>query len=287
MSKSKLDLFSVINTIILSIIGILCLLPFAHVLAKSISSKNAIIAGDISFLPKGFQIDTFKYVIFETGFANSLLISVFITAVGTFCSLLFTVMAAYPLSKPDFKGRKLILLIYVFSMLFYGGIIPSYILMHSLGLINTVWSMIIPFLIVPFNLLVVKTFFEGLPESIVESAKIDGASNMRILFSIILPISRPVLATIGLFIAVSYWNDFFHPLLFISKPSLKPLQLYLYDMVTSSGDQFWQMGLEEMANITIEGVKATTIIAAVLPILFVYPFLQKHFEKGLTIGSVK
>ena len=283
----RVTAFDVINGVVLAVLGLLSLIPFLHVVAKSVSDDAAVIAGKVGLYPIGFQTHSFQYVLFESGFFLSLGVTVFVTVVGTFLSLLITVMAAYPLSKPRFRGRKFILLLYVFSMLFYGGIVPSYMLMKALNLLDTIWSMIIPFLVVPFNLLVVKTFFEQLPESIEESAEIDGATNWRILRSIVLPISLPVLATIGLFYAVGYWNNYFHPLLFISSVDLKPLQLYLMDMITSSSENLSKLSIEDSMNLTPESVRAATIVVSIVPILIVYPFLQKYFVQGMTIGSVK
>lgn len=283
----RVTAFDVINGVVLAVLGLLSLIPFLHVVAKSVSDDAAVIAGKVGLYPIGFQTHSYQYVLFESGFFQSLGVTVFVTVVGTFLSLLITVMAAYPLSKPRFRGRKFILLLYVFSMLFYGGIVPSYMLMKALNLLDTIWSMIIPFLVVPFNLLVVKTFFEQLPESIEESAEIDGATNWRILRSIVLPISLPVLATIGLFYAVGYWNNYFHPLLFISSVDLKPLQLYLMDMITSSSENLSKLSIEDSMNLTPESVRAATIVVSIVPILIVYPFLQKYFVQGMTIGSVK
>ncbi|HZG77803.1 MAG TPA: carbohydrate ABC transporter permease [Paenibacillus sp.] len=285
--KTRANVFDIVNTAFLSLLGLLSLAPFLHVFAKSISEDTAVIAGKVGLLPVGFQLHSFEYVLFESGFFRSLGVTLFVTVVGTALSLFITATAAYPLSKQRFKGRKPILLLYVFSMLFYGGIVPSYMLMKELHLLDTVWSMIIPFLVVPFNLLVVKTFFEQLPESIEESAEIDGAPNWRILFSIVLPISLPVLATVGLFYAVGYWNNYFHPLLFISSVDLKPLQLYLMDMITSSSENLGKLSVEDSMSLTPESVRSATIMVSIVPVLLVYPFLQKYFVQGMTIGSVK
>jgi putative aldouronate transport system permease protein len=287
MRRSKTTWFDSINVSILTVLGLVCVLPFLHVVAKSFSDEASVMGNKVSFIPIGWNLDAYSFVLLKSGFMSALQVTVFVTVVGTLLSLAITVMAAYPLSKPEFQGRKLILLLYVFSMLFYGGIIPGYLLMKGLGLINTVWAMIIPLLVVPFNLLVCKTFFEGLPESIEESAKMDGASHMQILVFIVLPISLPVLATIGLFYAVGYWNSYFHPLIYISSADLKPLQLYLYDTMANTNDVLNQQSVEERLNVSAEGVRATAVVASVVPILAVYPFLQKYFVHGLTIGSVK
>ncbi|MGG1516668.1 carbohydrate ABC transporter permease [Paenibacillus oryzisoli] len=279
--------FDVCNVIILGIVGLICLLPFLHVLAKSFSDQASVMGNKVSFLPVGFNMTAYQFVLSKTRFFEALRVTLFVTVIGTILSMAITIMAAYPLSKPEFRGRKLILLLYVFSMLFYGGIIPGYILMKGIGLLDTVWAMIIPLLVVPFNLFVCKTFFEGLPESVEESAKMDGASNMRILISIILPMSLPVLATLGIFYAVGYWNNYFHPLIFISSVDLKPLQLFLYDTIANTDEILREQPDDVKLAISPEGLRAATVICTVLPILLVYPFLQKYFIHGLTIGSVK
>ncbi|MDF2923793.1 MAG: sugar transporter permease [Paenibacillaceae bacterium] len=283
----KIEWFSIINGLFLSVLGLVCVLPFLHVASKAVSDDTAVVAGRVGIIPNGFQLDAMRYVLLESSFLNSFRNSVFITVVGTLLALLVTVMASYPLSKPGFKGGKSILMLYVFTMLFSGGIIPNYMLIKGLGLLDNLWALILPSLIVPFNLLVMKTFFEGLPESLEESAKMDGASYIRILFSIVLPISLPVLATIGLFYGVGYWNSFFSAMIYISKQDLKPLQLLLYEMIVNTETDLNQLSPDQLMNLTSEGIKAATIISSALPIIIVYPFLQKYFVKGLTLGSVK
>ncbi|TBL70396.1 carbohydrate ABC transporter permease [Paenibacillus thalictri] len=280
-------LFDAANVIVLTVIGLICLLPFLHVLAKSLSDQAAVMAGKVTFYPLGLNMGAFEFVFGKSRFFDALQVTLFVTVIGTLLSMAITIMAAYPLSKPEFRGRKPILLLYVFSMLFYGGIIPGYILMKGLGLLDTVWAMIIPLLVVPFNLFVCKTFFEGLPESVEESAKMDGASNFRILISIVLPISLPVVATLGIFYAVGYWNNYFHPLIYINSVSLKPLQIYLQDVLSNTEDVLAQQPEDVRLRLSPEGLRAAAVIATVLPILLVYPFLQKYFVHGLTVGSVK
>ncbi|MEK3909960.1 carbohydrate ABC transporter permease [Paenibacillus sp. FSL H7-0331] len=279
--------FDALNVAFLAMVGIVCILPFLHVLAKSLSDQASVMANKVSFYPIGMNLSAFEFVITKSRYMEALEVTLFVTIVGTILSMAITIMAAYPLSKPEFRGRKLIVLLYVFSMLFYGGIIPGYILMKGLGLLDTVWAMIIPLLVVPFNLFVCKTFFEGLPESIEESAKMDGASNLRILVSILLPISLPVVATLGIFYAVGYWNNYFHPLIYINAVDLKPLQIYLYDTISNTEDVLTQQPEDVRLRLSSEGLRAATVIATILPILLVYPFLQKYFVHGLTVGSVK
>lgn len=287
MTVQRTNWFDAANYAILSLIGLMTLLPFVHVLAKSVSSTAAVTAGKVGFWPQGFQLANYAFLFSQQQFLNSVKVTLIVATVGTVLCVLITVMGAYPLSKPEFRGRKLILILYVFSMLFYGGIVPSYMLMKYLNLIDTIWAMIIPYLVVQFNLLVVKTFFEELPESVEESAKIDGASHFTILFRIVVPMSTPVIATVSLFSLVIYWNNFFHPLLFINTPSLKPLALYLYEMITSANDVLSRLSLSDQMSLAAEGVVSTTIMVTSLPIFALYPFVQRFLVQGLTLGSVK
>ena len=284
--KREITVFRVLNGAFFGFVAVICILPFLHILAKSLSSNTAVISGKVAFWPIGFQTEVYRYVLNDKLFWNAFGNSLFVTGVGTALSMLCTVLAAYPLSKPDFRGRKVILLMYVFSMLFYGGTVPIYIFMQTLGLLNTLWSIIIPFLVSQYNMFVMKTFFEGLPSAIEESARIDGAGHTRILCSIVLPLSLPSLATIGLFYAVGYWNNYYHAMLFITKPTVKPMQLYLYELISTAA-KFNELDPEMAMNLSSIGVQAGSIFVGTLPILLVYPFVQKYFVKGLTIGSVK
>jgi putative aldouronate transport system permease protein len=264
------------------------LLPFANVLSKSVSEEWAVVAGKVGIFPVGFQLHTMEYVITSSQFIQSFLISAGVMVVGTLISILLTAITAYPLSKRHLPGIGMVMVLFVFTMMFNGGIIPNYLLMKNLGLINSLWALILPAMISVFNLLVIKSYYESLPEALEDSAKMDGASTFTILFRIILPLSGPVLATIGLFYAVYYWNDFFNAMLYINTPSLKPLQLYLRDIVMDAdSSSVMNKSIDDMMNVSPEGIRSATVIASTVPILLVYPFLQKYFIKGVLIGSVK
>lgn len=268
--------------------GLMTLLPFANVLSKSISEEWAIVAGKVGIFPVGFQLDTMRFVATSDQFLRSLFISACITLIGTLGSLLLTALTAYPLSKRELPGMGGIIVLFIFTMMFNGGIIPNYLLIRELGLINHLGALILPALISVFNMLVIKSYFESLPSSLEESAKLEGANNFTILFRIILPLSGPVLATIGLFYAVYFWNDYFHPMLYINSTSLKPLQLYLQDIVMNADtSSTLNKSADDLMNVPAEGVRSATVIASTIPILLVYPFLQKYFIKGVLIGSVK
>lgn len=268
--------------------GILCLFPFLNVLAKSFSSNWAIISGKVGLLPVAFTMENVMFVMRDQLFQNAFLISIFITVVGSLGAVVFTAVSAYPLSKKHLPGIKFILLLYIFTMLFNGGLVPTYLLVKNLHLMDSLGSLILPALINVFNLLLMKNYYESLPDSLEESAKLDGANNLRIVLSIIIPISAPVFATISLFYAVYFWSDWFHPMLYLNDPSLKPLQLYLRDIVLQASDEnLLNQDIDTLLNLSPEGIRNATIIVSTIPILLVYPMLQKYFIKGILIGSVK
>lgn len=275
-----------VNTMLLSIVALICLLPFVHMLAKSFSGSGAVSAGRVSFWPLEPTLNTYRYVLGDSLFWSSFRNSVVITLGGTAIALTITTMAAYPLSKPSFRGRRIILVLYVFSMLFYGGMVSIYVLIRSLGLLNTLWCQIIPLALSQYNLFVMKTFFEGLPEAIEESARVDGAGPVRTLVSIVLSLSLPSLATIALFYAVGYWNAYYHAMIFITRPNMKPLQMYLYELITTT-QNLYEVDPVIAAGLSSSGMQAAAIVVSSVPILAVYPFLQKYFVHGLTVGSVK
>ena len=281
--------FEFVNIILLLLIGATMLLPFLHVAAKSCSGEVAINTGKVLFWPINFQAGTFKYVMRQSQFWNSIQVTLFVTVVGTLQAMIVTCLTAYPLSKTWLYGRKILLLSFVFTMLFTGGMVPSYLLMRSLGLINNIWVLIVPSILSVFNMILLKNFFEEIPEAVEESAQLDGAGNFRTLISIVLPMSLPAIATIGLFYAVSFWDNYMNGLLYITKPALKPLQQYLYDVVTESikVDETMEMDARDNAALVTEAIRSATIILSCLPIMCVYPFLQKYFVRGLRVGSVK
>lgn len=279
---------------LLTILSLLAILPCLHVISKAVSTGSNVTAGKVYFWPKGFQIESIKYVLTETSFFTALKNSIIVTVLGTAISMFTTITTAYPLSKPSFKGRKFVTILYVISMVFFGGIIPAYMVVRTLGLIDTYWGMILPFAIVQFNMFIVKNYFEGLPESIEESAKIDGASDVRTLVSIVVPMSKPVIATIGLLYAITYWNNYFHATMYTNSTSMRTMQLYLYDII-NNGQAFaenlysgWNSdGVAISSNVTTDGMVAAAVTMSLIPIIVAYPFIQKFMVKGITIGSVK
>ena len=279
--------FHACNFMFLALLGIITLLPFMNVLSKAVSEEWAVVSGKVGLLPVGFQLGTLGYVAASGQFLRSFGVSVLVASVGTAGAILMTALAAYPLSKRRLPGMRTVLVFYVFTMVFSGGLIPNYLLIKRLGLINTLGALILPSLISVYNMLIVKNYFESLPESLEESAHLDGASPLHIFFSIMLPLSIPVIATVSLFYMVAFWNDFFNPMIYINSPSLKTLQLYLRDIVMDANASPADRSADDLMNISPEGVRAATIIASTVPILLVYPWVQRYFIKGILIGSVK
>lgn len=282
-------LILIIAYLTLALFAVSTLLPFLNVVSKAISVDWAVVSGKVGIIPVGFQLDTLKYIITSSEYLRSLLVSVTVTAIGTTLGLLVLGMTAYPLSKRNIFGIRGIMKLFVFTMLFNGGMIPTYLLIKQIHLYNTIWAMILPGMINVFNLMIIKNYYEGLPDSIEESARVDGASNPYILFKIIMPLSKPVYATIALFMAVFYWNNYIEPMLYINSTNLRPVQLYLRDIVLEQSDASSALGqtVGDKMNVSPEGFRAAAIIAATIPILAMYPFVQKYFVSGITIGSVK
>ena len=285
--------------VLMTIFSLIAILPCLHVISKSVSGGTYVAAGNVWFWPRGFQLETMEYILFKTAFFTGLKNSLIVTFVGTVVSVAVSVTTAYPLSKTNFKGRKPVTLLYVFSMVFFGGIVPAYMVVQMLGLLDTYAGMILPFAIVQFNMFIVKNYFEGLPETVEESARIDGAGDLTILTKIVIPMSTPVIATVTLLYAINYWNNYFHAMMYTQSADMKTLQVYLYDLINTgsafmeniaSGGLFGDsanMGTGLSVNITAEGLTASAVTLSLIPIVALYPFVQRFLVKGITIGSVK
>lgn len=267
------------------ILALSTLLPFMNVVSKALSEDWAVVSGSVGILPVGFRVDSLKLVIGSHEFLTALKNSVLVTVVGTAATLLITGLTAYPLSKRNMPGMKAILLIFVFTMFFGGGMIPNYILIKDLHMLNTRSSIIVPGLINVFHMLIIKNYYESLPESLEESAKLDGANNLTILFKIIVPLSIPVYASITVFTTVMQWNNYMGPMLYINSPALKTLPLYLRDLISEARNIL--NATDKLNSVSPEGITSAAIVASTVPILLIYPFLQKYFIKGMLIGSVK
>lgn len=281
-------IFDIVNISFVTLFVVFCLAPFLHTIAISFSSNRAITSGEVTLFPKEFNWDAYVKVFSDHSMLYSLGYTALLTIVTTVLCMLFTIAAAYPLTKKKLKGRKLFMYVIIITMFFSGGIIPEYLLIRDLHLLNSVWALILPGLVSPFNLILLISFFNGIPESLEESAEIDGSSHLHTLLKIILPLSLPVMATLSLFYAVGRWNGFQDSLMYINDPQLYPLQLKLFQMVQNNMvSELTQMEGANRAPLTPESLKAATVIFATVPILLVYPWLQKYFVSGAMLGAVK
>ena len=283
------SIFSIFNYTFLTLAAVITLFPLINVLAVSFSSTRAILSGEVSLFPVDFNVQAYKNLIQDGQLFNALKNNVVITVIGTALNMIATIAAAYPLSKKRLKGQQVIMGLIVFTMLFGGGLIPSFILVKSLGLINTYGALWLPSLVSVYNLIILRTFFASIPASLEEAATIDGANDIYILLRIVIPLSLPIIFTLVLFYAVSWWNSYFNVLIYITSPAKQSLMVKLMQMLNNVSDSLTNSGegAAQQAAITPEAVKAAAIIISTTPILCVYPFLQKHFVKGVMIGAIK
>lgn len=281
-------LFDSFNVIFLTLFSLVTVLPFLHIVAVSLSASGGLKAKDFILLPSGFSLDAYAYLFSIESIPRGLLVTVLITVCGTLINLLFTLTMAYALARKDLMGRKTVMLIIVFSMLFSGGMIPSYLLIQNLNMLDTYWALMIPGAISAFNLIIIKNFFQQLPAGLEESAKIDGASDIGVFIRIVLPLSMPTIATFTLFYAVGHWNTFFAAIIYMNDSAKWPIQVILRQIVILSSQlgESADFDSSEVAQLS-QSIKMAVIVVATLPILLLYPFLQKHFVKGVLLGSIK
>ncbi len=282
--------FNLFNYTFLCLLAVLCLLPLVHVLAVSFSANHAASAGIVKLWPVDFTTTSYSYVLGKQEFVRSLLVSVKRVILGTIVNMLMTVLLAYPLSKESatFKSRTVYVWILVITILFSGGLIPYYMVIKSVGLLDSIWALVLPGAVPVFNVILLLNFFRGLPKELEEAAFIDGAGYFRTLAKIILPLSTPSLATILLLTVVTHWNSWFDGLILMNSPEHYPLQSYLQTIIIQKDfSELTDLNAEALRDISDRTVKAAQIFMGALPILVVYPFLQKYFMKGIMLGSVK
>jgi putative aldouronate transport system permease protein len=283
--------FYFFNNLILIFIFIVVLYPVVYVVSASFSSYTAILGGEVFLWPVRPTLDgyiaVFKSPDILLGYQNT----AFYTIVGTFFNVILTIMAAYPLSRKDFVGRNLIMFLFTFTMFFSGGMIPSYLLIKSLGLLNTPWAMIVPSAIGVWNVIMTRTFFMStIPDELLEASQLDGCSNFKFVTSVVIPLSKPIIAVISLYYSVAHWNAFFDALIYLSDKQLYPLQIFLRNiLISSQTDISMIIDLEQQEKMQqIEAVlKYSLIIVSSLPVIIAYPFVQKYFVKGVMIGALK
>lgn len=274
---------------VLLILTALCFLPLLNMVSISFSDKSAAQANLVGLLPVDFNLNAYKLLLDDTQFWRSFVISLERVVIGTGLNLLLSVLMAYPLSKNkhSFHARNMYMNMMIFAMLFSGGMIPIFMVVKSLGLIDSVWSLILPGAVPIFNVILLMNFFKSIPDALEEAAVMDGASKFRILFGIFIPISLPALATIGLFSMVGHWNDYFSGLLYMNSSSNYPLQTYIQQLTVDVTKITDPSQLKSLASVSNKTLNAAKIVVSIIPVLLVYPFLQRYFVSGLVIGSVK
>ena len=284
----KDKVFKIITISVVVVIAACCLFPFLHVLAVSFSDKTAVIRGEVLLWPKSFKLSAYKAVFNNKGLMDSMWFTLILTVVYTVFSLIMTILCAYPLSYPGLKLKSPILLYILFTMYFSGGMIPGYLNIKSLGLLDTFWVLVFPTMLSTYNMILMKSFFQAMPRELEESAYVDGANDFVVLIRIVLPLSKAMLATIALFYAVSRWNGFMDAILYINDESMYTIQLRLRQMIQASQVSSMMEEIPEMkADLIAETIKAACMAFSMIPVMIVYPWLQKYFVKGVMIGSVK
>ncbi|GIP31229.1 carbohydrate ABC transporter permease [Paenibacillus sp. J2TS4] len=280
-------LFDTVNYASLLAFSLLMIVPFIYVLSGSLASSEEILTRKFIWIPNHFSLAGYQYIFSTKTIFRSLLITTFITGVGTLINLAFTASMAYPLARKNLRWRRGLMLMVIFTILFNGGIIPTFFVVKAFGMLDTYWSLWIPGAISAFNLILLKNFFQNLPESIEESAKIDGCNDLQCLYKIVIPLSMPAITTFSLFYAVGHWNSFFNAILYINDMAKWPIQVWLRQIVILSAGGFTDSSVSAETMIPPDTIKYAVIIVATIPVLLVYPFLQKHFAKGVLLGSVK
>lgn len=286
IKRSNLDV--VFDTVLYIMLGLFCLTslyPFVYLLSLSISSFNVPVT-QVYLFPPEISFDAYKQIFLDDSIINGFIMSTQRMVVGTIISVFMTTSLAYPLSKSFLPNKKFWTLLFVFTMYFQGGMIPSYLLIRNIGLYNSFWALVLPHMINVFNLIIVRNFFIGIPESIEEAAIIDGANDIVVFIRIILPISLPIIATLVVWVSVFFWNEWFEALIYISDVKRQVLQNVMRRII-QLGSIDGSLNVESDINTNPENIKAATIMITTLPILLIYPFVQKYFVKGMTVGAVK
>ncbi|WP_438444066.1 carbohydrate ABC transporter permease [Gorillibacterium sp. sgz5001074] len=282
-------IFDLCNVLLLTVIAVVVFLPLFHVLMASFTTAEELARKPFILIPAEFTLSAYRYVMSTDTIFRAMTVSVGVTVIGTLTSMVLTCLMAYGLTRRDMDGRKVIMFLVVFTLLFNGGLIPTFLIVKNLGLIDSYLSLILPTAVNAFNLIIMRTFFLNLPEGIEESARMDGCNDLGVLFRIVIPLSAPAIATISLFYAVNYWNTFFNAILYINDTHKWPIQVLLRQIViVASQFQGDSSGLgEDFVKPPEQTIKMAVIVISTVPILLVYPFMQKYFAKGALVGSVK
>lgn len=289
MRESRGDrAFKLFTVIIVLFIAAACLFPFLYIVSVSFSNKNAVLRGEVFLFPVDLDLSAYKAVFNNRALMTSMWFTIGLTILHTIICVIMTILCAYPLSKPDLRLKTPLLLYIMFTMYFSGGMIPGYLNIRELGLIDSFWVLILPGCLSTYNMILMKSFFQSMPREIEESAYVDGANDTVVLIKIILPLSKAMLATIALFYAVGRWNGFMDALLYINDGDMYTIQIRLRQLIQSSQVSALIEDIPEMkANVIGETIKAACLIFSMIPVMIIYPWLQKYFVKGVMIGSVK
>lgn len=279
--------FSAVTYIFIGLVILATVYPFIYIISCSISDSGAVARGEVWLTPVGVNFNAYERVVTDSRLWRSYGNTLFIVVAGTLINLAMTTSLAYPLSRPNFSSRRVLMVGVTITMFFSGGMVPTYLLVKNLGLINNIWALILPVAISTYNLIVTRTFLEGIPESLHEAATIDGANELQIFIRIYLPLSKAILATMTLFYAVSHWNGYFNAMLYLNKESLQPLQIFLRNVLIQYEASEMMTDIIQDRDSVSQTIRYATIMISVIPIMCVYPFLQKYFVKGVMIGAVK
>ncbi len=296
-AEKKASIFKGVNRVRISdfviafvilLLSLTCIIPFIHIAAKSISSNTAVLSKQVYLVPIGLNFDAYISIFKDGQLTHAMIYTIWMTFLFTVIGMIVTILAAYPLARRELKGRTLFAFIIMFTMYFSAGLIPEYLLMNDLHLLNTMWVLVLPLSFSPYNMLIMRSFIRStIPDSLYEAANLDGADHFQILTRIVLPLSKPILATLALFYAVGRWNAYADAKYYITTKSLQPLQYLLSNMVLNSGQDAVSLSEASAAESTPEVLQAAVVMFATLPIMMVYPFVQKYFVQGTMIGAVK
>lgn len=282
----KTDFFDIINIVFMLLVLVLVGAPLLYIFSVSLSSNEQIAAGAVTVFPRGLNFSAYREILSTPKIPLAYWNSIFYTFLAVCISIVLLMLTAYPLSRKGLKGRKTILFLIAFTMMFNGGLIPFYLLIQSLHMMDTVWALVIPWAVPAYELMLLKNYFENVPNEVYEAATIDGASEYRIVFQIFVPMSLPILATLVMFIIRTQWNSYLIPLMYLSSPAKYPLQVVLQEMLMDGQAKSTSETLESAA-LNAEALKNATIVLSIIPILIVYPFVQKYFVRGMYAGAVK
>ena len=287
--RHRLSLFDLVLYGLMCMLIVITLYPLYYVTINSLSDSRHVLSQSVNLYPKGFTLASYKVVLADPAMLRAYANTVLYTLVGTVLNIVLTAMCAYPLSIPGFFGRKLFTMLIVFTMLFNGGIIPRYLVVRALGMIDTLWAVVLPVAILTWYMFIMRTYFRGIPDALRESAFIDGANDVQILFRVILPLSAPVIGALTVFYTVFHWNSFFNALIYLNSAERYPLQILLRNVTIEDQMSGYVADFFDESDFAVaeQTIKYTVIMVSTLPILTIYPFMQKHFTKGVTIGAVK